>query len=208
MSYPYTAENRLDAPHAYMYAPFGGAQFLGSYVADRRARLTSNFGIERTSVSTEQLRDAAWRLTGDDAPGLPALESMPSWSLRAVMHSLIRALSDGGDAQRVLDPLVQRFEVSKKLYRDYAPGFRNGQGSFRDPVRYIEFALCLVLAYRQSGHMQYLSTLLKLVDLILSIDPKEVLSACPRDVIALLVEAELEAVAKLATTHRVPIRAG
>lgn len=206
MSYPYAAENRLDAPHAYMYAPFGGIDFLDSYVADRRARLTSNFGIVRTGVSTEQLRDAARRLAGDDAPGLQALESMPSWNLRAVMRSLMRALSGGGDAQRVLDPLVQRFEVSKKLYDDYAPGFRNGQGSFRDPARYIEFALCLALAYRQSGHMQYLSTLLKLVDLVLSIDPNEVLAAYPRDVIALLVEAELEAVAKLADTHRVPIR--
>ena len=73
-----------------------------------------------------------------------------------------------------VDRLLQRFEVNKKLRMEYLPGFRKGLGKDDDIRLYQCFSLILSLSYLQQGGLQYLSTLLKLNDLLLSL-PKEIL---------------------------------
>lgn len=73
-----------------------------------------------------------------------------------------------------LDRLVQRFEVTKKLYETYLPGFRKGEGSNKMIRLYWLFALALCLYYARSLEIKYLSTLLKVSDLLCSL-PVEML---------------------------------
>jgi hypothetical protein len=68
-----------------------------------------------------------------------------------------------------LDRLVQRFEVSKKLYESYLPGFRKGNGSSKTVYLYWLFSLSLCLFYISTGSIKYLSTQLKISDLLCSL---------------------------------------
>jgi len=201
VNYPYADENRLDLPHAYMYAPFGGQDFLSAYVGDRRARLVHHLqGTDSPPVGEmiDALIAAARELASVQKLDtfLPAAPT----PLRPLLASLlgVLAIGDHAAAQPWLARIIQRFEVSKKLYAGYAPGFRKGEGEARDPARYVELALCLALAHALSGQLQYLSTLLKLNDLLLSLNVDALRPACPPERLALLVTAELDAVTALA----------
>jgi len=66
--------------------------------------------------------------------------------------------------------LVQRFEVTKKLWSQYLPGFRKGHGECHKLVLYQYFSLILAILHYESSDLQYLSTLLKVNDLLLSLD--------------------------------------
>ena len=68
-----------------------------------------------------------------------------------------------------LSRLIQRFEVTKKLKEYYLPGFRKSDGSYNKIELYQLFSIILAIAHSQSGQLQYLSTLLKVNDLILSL---------------------------------------
>ena len=208
MNYPYAAENRLDVPHAYMYAPYGGQDFLAAYADDRRVRLARHLqgtdGLPPGGLK-DALAAAARALASTRRPDTfsPA-EPTPLQPLLAALLGVL-ASGDPAAAQPWLVRVIQRFEVSKKLYAGYAPGFRKGEGEARDPARYAELALCLALAHALSGQLQYLSTLLKLVDLLLSLDADALRPACPPDLLALLVAAELDAVAALAAAQGVTL---
>jgi len=73
-----------------------------------------------------------------------------------------------------LDRLVQRFEVTKKIYEAYQPGFRQGSGSSIEVRLYWLFSLALSLYYLKYNEIKYLSTLLKVCDLLCSL-PRSVI---------------------------------
>ena len=68
-----------------------------------------------------------------------------------------------------LDRLVQRFEVAKRLYEFYPPGFRKGEGASTLVGLYWLFSLTLCLFYARTADIKYLSTLLKVNDLLCSL---------------------------------------
>lgn len=210
MNYPYAAENRLDVPHAYMYAPYGGQDFLAAYADDRRVRLARH--LQGTDCPPpgglkDALAAAARALAGPRR--LDTFSPADATPLKPLLAALLGVLANGDHAaaQPWLVRVIQRFEVSKKLYAGYASGFRKGEGEARDPARYVELALCLALAHALSGQLQYLSTLLKLNDLLLSLDADVLRPAYPPEHLALLVAAELDAVAALAAAQGVSIDA-
>jgi len=208
VNYIYTDENRLDVPHAYMYAPYAGHDFLVAYVDDRRSRLA--YHLQDTDRPKQgALKDALAavaraRASAQRPDTFSPAEPTP---LQPLLAALLGALATGDHAaaQPWLMRVIQRFEVSKKLHASFAPGFRTGEGEVRDPARYVELALCLALAYVLSRQVQYLSTLLKLNDLLLSLDAGVLRSACAPELMALLVAAELDAVAALAAAQGVTL---
>jgi len=73
-----------------------------------------------------------------------------------------------------VDKLLQRFEVTKKLYEYYLPGFRKGSGDNKLIPLYFYFAVLVSLIYLETRNLQYLSTLLKLCDLLISLPQKKI----------------------------------
>jgi hypothetical protein len=111
----------------------------------------------------------------------------------------------GTTALHWLDRLLQRFEVSKKLRASYLPGFRKGEGVDDDVGLYRQFALVLALAYAHQQELQYLSTLLKVNDLLLSL-PVEAHAGCSDDhALFLTIAVELHAVLRLAEKQGVSL---
>jgi hypothetical protein len=68
-----------------------------------------------------------------------------------------------------LDKLVQKFEVTKKLYEFYPPGFKKGFGRIDDLSLYALFSFVLCIHYDSVRNYKYLSTILKVNDLLCSV---------------------------------------
>lgn len=229
MNYDYTAEDRLEHPHKYMYAPFGGGAFLAAYLADRRARCdglpASPADGKDAGRVNRALRDPALSHLGipispialgleepwADRPPLASLATETTIVTSELLEALLDALLGRRDAAARafwLQRLTQRFEVSKKLYRRYPPGFRKGDGPNDDIRLYALFSLTLALAWQVQPHLQHLSTLLKLNDLLLSLPPERLTSAFPADGVRLSVAAELNAVTRQANEQGVRLEHG
>jgi hypothetical protein len=115
---------------------------------------------------------------GDLARFSPDREVSTSALLRAVVCSFSEEVMQ--DEARVwLDRLVQRFEVTKRLYEKYPTGFRKGAGDFDCLWRYwmLGLALCICLAEERS--LRLLNTLLKVCDLLCSVDINDLRKAVP-----------------------------
>jgi len=90
-----------------------------------------------------------------------------------------------------LDRLVQRFEVTKKLYEEYLPGFRKGQGHNNLINLYWLFALVLSIYYVETNQIKYLSTIIKVCDLITSLPFKDLDKNIPEFGLDLLLSSEI-----------------
>lgn len=233
MNYPYSATNRLQEPHAYIYSPHGGVDFLRGYVEDRLERLgalraSSDLPCGSWDASVHAVLHGLLAGQGDFPPqgielpfGTPEVtqccSSAPQhvFSLEEPVETaallemlLYRLLNGAGGEEEVaeaslwLDRLLQRFEVSKKLFTEYLPGFRKGSGADDDLGLYPRFAVVLALAYAQRNGLQHLSTLLKVNDLLLSV-PAESWGRCSRHSVRLAVAVELHAVQRLAQSRGV-----
>lgn len=103
--------------------------------------------------------------------------------------------------------LVQRFEVSKKLYEGYGPGLRKGYGGAENIYLYERFALILCLIYLHTNRLSFLSALLKVNDLLLSLPLTRFLDQVDsgHGVLALAVAVELHAVRRLAQLQGVDL---
>jgi hypothetical protein len=78
-----------------------------------------------------------------------------------------------------IDRLVQRFEVTKKLYESYPYNLSKGEGNNDILNLYWLFALSLTLFYDSTKNIKYLSTLLKITDLLCSLDVDELWHKIP-----------------------------
>ena len=90
-----------------------------------------------------------------------------------------------------LDLIVQRFEVTKKIYESYPHNFRNGEGRSNIIQLYWMFALSLILFYCKTKNIKYLSTLLKVSDLLCSLDEKLLSDEIPAQGLSVILLVEL-----------------
>lgn len=218
MKYPYTSDNRLDAPITYTYAKFGGGEFLTAYVDDRRqamARIGQTLQDLPADEMAQLLRRELMLLasrqpngTCDGAATLAKLEIDQALDTADLLGCLLAAqLADAREPAVTpwLDRLVQRFEFTKKLYAGYRPGFRKGEGEVGRVALYLTLAVVLCLRYHAGGQLKYLSTLLKLTDLLCSLPVGRYASENLAPRLGLLIGAEVAAVRALASLKGVPI---
>ena len=66
------------------------------------------------------------------------------------------------------EKLIKKFEVSKKLYCTYSKSFKKIGNQFKLINLYKKLSLLLIITYMQKSNNRYLSTLLKVNDLISS----------------------------------------
>lgn len=220
MKYPYTSDNRLDAPITYAYAEFGGEQFLTAYVDDRRqamARIGQTLRYLPAGEMAHLLRRELMLLPSGQPNGicsgaatLAELQIDQTLDTAYLLACLLAAqLADAREPAVTLwlDRLVQRFEVTKKLYAGYRPGLRKGEGEAGGVALYLTLALVLCLRYYAGGQLKYLSTLLKLMDLLCSLPVASYAAKNLAHRLGLLISAEVAAVRALARLKGVSIAA-
>ena len=184
ISYEYTKFDRLEKPHNYMYTPYFGCEFIQSYFNDR-ARSIERFKSLKDEQDIGEMDTyfcTALKLKQGNkilnAYFEEKIESITFFNIeneiiteKLLVSLLINQLVDSKEilTKEWLDYLVQRFEVTKKIYKIYLPGFRKGNGE-TDIIRlYWLFSLSLTLYYAKTKNIKYLSTLLKINDLLCSL---------------------------------------
>ena len=99
----------------------------------------------------------------NEASGSPAVCATDV--LLESIYQELTAKSCGVEHISLLDRLVQRFEVSKRLHGEYNEKWRPVDATdYRSLDRYVRFAEILDLAYQCTGALPYLNALLKIVD--------------------------------------------
>lgn len=181
--------------HAVLHALLGAE---GGFPISRLAELLST-----PDVSAEFLGQVVFSVTfpnGEPVNTAGMLDSLLNSFLGYSPES-----DDGRIALQWLDRLLQRFEVSKKLYESYLPGFRKGSGSDDDVSLYLQFAVVLALAYAHRKELHYLSALLKVNDLLLSLPIEVHARRGSGYALVLAIAVELHAVRRLAEEQGVSI---
>ncbi len=83
-----------------------------------------------------------------------------------LLYILFRSIDDNsaeGNMFRIkwLNKLIQRFEVTKRLYENYMPGFRKGTGAYDKDTHYCFFAFSVSSYCCTENNLKYLNTLLE-----------------------------------------------
>ena len=149
-TYPYAEGDLLENRNTYFYSAYDGRAFLDAW---RRQRAGALHGL---SVD----RSAAAAVEGRSSPPARATDVLLESIHQDLTVSHVRL-----ERVALLDRLVQRFEVSKRLHGEYNENWRPvDAGDYRSLERYVRFAEILDLAYQRLGSLPYLNALLKTVD--------------------------------------------
>lgn len=149
--YRYTERDLLETREHYHYSALEGPDFLARW---RRARVEA---LEALPVGLLQPGPVSGREGAAALPDGAPIET----------DALLSALEARPDASWV-DRLVQRFEVTKRLYERYDAALRRGTGDHGDLRRYARLAVLLTHGGGLHRRLPHLNALLKLNDLLLS----------------------------------------
>lgn len=206
--YEYTDTNRLRKPHKYMYTPYHGGAFINSYLSDRdgdirrfesQASTEELVGIERylCESSVLFLDQNCHSLAYGSSKSISYFDKKDRVTTEELLLSLLGSqLSNTQDESLKywVDFLVQRFEVTKKLYEIYhSNNLRKGGGEAESVRLYWLFSLLLTLFYSATNNIKYLSTTLKINDLICSLDD-DLLKNIPKQGILLVLSNEVDSI--------------
>ena len=100
-----------------------------------------------------------------------------------LLQSLVRSQVDCDNYNLIkfwLDKLIQRFEVTKKIFEVYPQNFGKGKGKSSTVYLYWVFSLSLILHYDFTANVKYLNTAMKVVDLLCSLDEIQLVDNIPR----------------------------
>lgn len=152
--YPFASGPLLEQPNTYQYADCSGEDFLGAWRGSRCAAAV-----------------ALGPAVPPEAPGslgrAEPLAAAPARATAVLLDTLRRELvgENRKGALVSLDRLVQRFEVSKRVFGHYDDAYRAvDKSDYGQLGLYVAFGLLLEEAYRDTGCLTYLNGLLKLLD--------------------------------------------
>ena len=210
VDYEYTELDRLENPHNYMYSEFLGEDFIQVYYENRKKNITKfnfrnadepNIFYKKIILNSKEFLNN--NLSKSKTKNFKINQKISAFSDKKeiITEDLILSLInehfivvnnfDGENLKSWIDFLVQRFEVTKKLYQKYhLTNLRTGKDSNNISKLYCLFSLLLTLNFSKTKNLKYLSTILKLNDLICSLKENK-LKEIPNEFLALLVNSEM-----------------
>lgn len=149
ITYLYASGDLLETKNTYFYTKYYGEPFL---LAWRQSREDARVDKIKTGTTPENCNYG----TTDQL-------------LSTLFHDLIRK-EKPADTRRLLNKILQRFEVTKRLHGDYNENWRPVNNmDYHCIERYINFAEILELAYSEFHFLPYLNALLKCLDTLTSL---------------------------------------
>jgi len=208
--YEYTSTDRLISPHKYMYTKYLGSDFLECYINDRLEFLkyfsslnSSNkackIDVALCNLANEFInnKSESLNLTLENIDSLKSVTEIDTYKLiKYLIHNLV-SKTNNHHHKEWIDFLLQRFEVTKKIYEGYHKDkLRVGLGKNNLVNLYWVFSVLLVLIYYQTANLKYLSTILKVNDLICSLDESH-LALVPKNGMDLVLLNEIDFVKQI-----------
>lgn len=185
MHYPYKGWDLFTHPESYEYAR---CEELDFFVAWQQSRLESCQQIGG------QVFDA------NSEPALKLQKRGTGISLSVILESILAGKVPSGieasTSKKLIDLLVQKFEVFRRLFDAYTPQLRRAPDAATATLsEYVEFGHVLAHFASIFENAQYLSTLLKLCDALCSAEARNYPPAVAVRLVSLL-EREAELVEK------------
>lgn len=177
--YPYAFGDVLENPNTYHYSPYQGHEFLSAW---REQRINAQLDLDaRIGLASEVGADAG-----------SATDRMLDTVCRDVARGDVAA-----EGEAVLNSLVQRFEVTKRLHGEYNAKFRPVDPTdYQSLERYVRFAETLDMAYTLTHRLPYLNALLKCLDILTALSGRLDITQSKR--VRQLIDREREHVQRLA----------
>lgn len=167
--YTYTFGNLLEKPNTYFYTEYHGLDFLEAWKSDRE-RVRAKLGNELPPFKGKP--DLFESLLAKIA----ARKSLDAHFIFDAVQGALAGKKDHGNTpelKRLINKLVQRFEVSKRWYPEYEASFRAKVKTVYDDLElYVRGAEIFDAAHAQFGELPYLNALLKSIDTLCSIHEK------------------------------------
>jgi len=143
-TYDYASGDLLENRNTYFYTKFQGDEFLAAWRSQRSESVASQSGV----ASSVKYPDTA-----------------PVHQLLEKIHLGLSGNDSHTDALWLLDRVLQRFEVTKRLHGEYNANWRPiDPQDYHDMERYVRFAEVLDLAYVETSKLPFLNALLKCMD--------------------------------------------
>ena len=195
--YKYTENNLLENPETYFYSKFMGISFLKSYFLKRREKLLefkSKLPDDYISNNLENIMMSKLKET---------YKSKKSNLSINTFHFLLKKLDEKNiiDNDVVLNRIIQKFEVSKKINDLYSIDELKPIGNNKNIDVYILFGILLINFYRVTKKLKYLNSILKLSDILCSLsNNNSFYFVCGS---ALIVENELKFVEEILSKNKI-----
>ncbi len=146
MSYKYITDNNLYHKQNYMYAKYEGEEFLEAYLKSRE--------VSREVIKDEKTKESV------EEKSVVLLE----------LQKLYTDIKNGNtNVIDLINAYVKSFEVRKRLYTEYLEWKPTEGASFEEYKSYLTFSDCLLESYRKTKCLKYYSCLLKVDDMLLSV---------------------------------------
>lgn len=167
VAYEYSQGNLLEKRNTYFYTPFLGEAFLAAW---RHSRQSAAAGLPEPQP---------FEFQKSHLPG----EKTDVIDTRSLLNYLGNLLIEGESKpseyqQALLNRLVTKFEVSKRIYESYTKEFQPiDKAGYNRLGLYVQFAAAMSLAYQKTAGLTYLNAMIKCIDTLIScmdrLQPKE-----------------------------------
>jgi methionyl-tRNA formyltransferase len=148
VDYIYSRGNLIDERNTYFYTPYWGLPFIEAWRKDRESSIKNLGPLCEPPIPVE--------VSDDDDTGFALLE---------------RLYADIASANfdNKLSLLILRFEVGKRIYKNYDVNMRPfDRSQCHDLSLYLRFAEILDKAYACSGELIYINPFLKVMDTLIA----------------------------------------
>jgi len=165
--YAYTKNNLLNKPHKYQYSKFEGRSFIDQFCRDRNEALVFlGERFRRVEKACQRVEDIAETEVYVDE-GILQLKTY-------IDFLLIQPSSILKENKNIIDTLIKRFEVSKKLFETYdSLEYRKYTTKTCSLVVYGRFSLLLQIYYQsvcsKEEKLIYFNSILKVNDILSSV---------------------------------------
>jgi len=198
LSYEYAHGDLIEDRQTYFYSDFKGEDFLESWETSRAEVLTS-LPVPVAAPSVQS--DINEKYFEGEHNNYKATDIYITESL---LEHLLYALTDKGERQKeteekslsVLNALVKRFEVSKRIYQSYDVNLHaNDKAEYHDLGLYIRFAEVCEKAYEKYMRLPFLNVLLKTIDTLCALHLR--LDSSQKGRLAYLIQSERKHIERL-----------
>ena len=230
MKYNFNKRDLLESRENYMYSPFYGKKFLVDYNKNRSLFIKSlksenilrkNIYLNNlihfilvNKINNKELGKLFITHITKDTHLLDKLIYNSILKFKKVtiidtdklLNSLIINSIENNKTLVVdnfIEKLIKKFEVSKKLYTNYSKDFKKKGRQYKFTQIYMKLSLLLTIEYIKKPNNRYLSTLLKLNDLISS--SKLVLLEIFHDELLIIFELEKTFINNLIKKNKITI---
>lgn len=189
IDYDYSAGNRLETPHNYMYTPYGGKDFLKSYRESRdliSQNLIRKHSIEDLFVSRldsfqrHPLEDYFYFISmqkllpdsgkvGPDITEYIKEGNVETVLLASEIACVILEDSDISDEIIViLSVFTKKYEVFKKIFGNYNADLKKTTQEYQELRIYVLFNFSFLAAFHRTKNLKFLNVGLKMCDMLCS----------------------------------------